>query len=460
MAYRAIKACLITNPKSGRGGVDLSEAIAVLREHGWEVMVRQKLHGGHATELARDALAEGCNVVVDCGGDGTLNEIVEGVVGTDVAVGVLPGGTANLWAHEATIPRRLGEAARQMVGAERRRVDVGKVAVNGKHKGHFLLMAGVGFDGAVLGRISKPLKNRIGKAAYLPAIAGALRTFRPVPVYAKLDEIDWRGKTSQVIIGNTRSYAGFTRTTPTAYVDDGLLDVCLITATGPASVARQLTTLTLRQRPSPTSAYIYRAATVMLRSATVLPLQVDGGHIHLGEDERTANDVIYTFGVTALGVTLLVPSTYGGALFQPAWLADELAGTALRPVRSSVVSEIGAGHDGHVRRNGHGRRDDRGPKEKRWHLVVLATGVDSITATRLKNGRTVQVIVAPSTVLTDAGGGEHPLWGSLSALAAGDQIEAAGHKDAEQGTFVASRIALRSERGLPHAARRGAWHVR
>src|SRR5215831_2516032 len=93
MTQQAVRAFLITNPKSGRGGVDLSEAITILQAHGWEVTVRQKLHGGGATELARDAVGAGYNVIVDCGGDGTLNEIVEGVAGTSAAVGTIPGGT-------------------------------------------------------------------------------------------------------------------------------------------------------------------------------------------------------------------------------------------------------------------------------------------------------------------------------------------------------------------------------
>ncbi|HEV2461617.1 MAG TPA: diacylglycerol kinase family protein, partial [Ktedonobacterales bacterium] len=119
MTDRAIKACLITNRKSGRGGVDLSAALMILHEHGWDVAVRQKLKGDHATKLAKEAAHEGCNVVVDCGGDSTLGEIVEGVTGTDVAVGTIPGGTANLWAHEVGISERLPVAALQLVASER-----------------------------------------------------------------------------------------------------------------------------------------------------------------------------------------------------------------------------------------------------------------------------------------------------------------------------------------------------
>src|SRR5690242_12046383 len=186
MADPTLRACLITNPKSGRGGIDLSEPLSVLWANGWQVDVRQKLHGGHATELAHEAAQAGYQVVVDCGGDGTLNEIVEGVLGTEVAVGTLPGGTANLWAHEMGISSDLRVAAMQLVGAARHRIDVGRVTVNGKHDQHFVLMAGLGFDGAVIGRVNKRLKNRIGPAAIGMAALGALPQARAVPVRAEL----------------------------------------------------------------------------------------------------------------------------------------------------------------------------------------------------------------------------------------------------------------------------------
>lgn len=95
-AAARVRACLITNPRSGRGGLDLAEALVVLEAHGWDVSVRQKRHGGEATELARSAAEGGADVVVGCGGDGTLSEIADGLAGSAVAVGAIPGGTENL----------------------------------------------------------------------------------------------------------------------------------------------------------------------------------------------------------------------------------------------------------------------------------------------------------------------------------------------------------------------------
>ena len=439
MADHAIKACLITNPKSGRGGVDLSEVLMILRGQGWDVTVRQKLKGDYASKLAQDAAREGCNVVVDCAGDGTLSEIVEGVVGTDAAVGAIPGGTANLWAHEVGISRRLAVAAMQLVASERRRVDVGYVEVNSGHGQHFLLVAGIGLDGAIVGRVNKRLKNRIGPLAVGLAAVEALPSFHAVPVRIEMDGVHWQGRVSQIVLGNTRRYAGFTHMTPDAFMDDGLLDVCLITAKGAISASRQLGALVLRQHPSPASAETYRAASVSVHSPVALPLELDGGTYDMDNVDPTADGVVYTFSVVAQGVTMLVPRTYDGALFQPNRLADTLTLNPLTPVDPAADDANGrAKSNGRQGQNGH---KTHGHKRKDWQVQVLEVGVDTITAARVKNGKVVKVVVDPHTLLDD-GNGERSLWGTLSTITPGELLEVAGRKDQQQGTLVAERVTL------------------
>jgi YegS/Rv2252/BmrU family lipid kinase len=317
MKPHPLRACLITNPRSGRGQIDLSGALSVLQAQGWEIALRQKLHGGHATKLARHAVRDGYDVVVGCAGDGTISEIVDGLAGTEVAVGVLPGGTVNLWARELGVSPRLEVAAVQLVGAVRRRVDLGHVQVNGRHDRNFLLMAGLGVDGAVIAGVSKPLKRRIGKLAIVIAALRALPSYRSVPVQIEFDGITWQGRVSQVIVGNTRMYGGFTRVTPDAYIDDGLLDICLITADSPGAAGRQLASLVLRQRPSATSAESYRVASLTITSPIALPLQIDGGAERLKKEKPRADGMTYAFSVRPRALTILTPRGYNGALFQP-----------------------------------------------------------------------------------------------------------------------------------------------
>lgn len=434
MAEHFTRACLITNPRSGRGGVDLTEALTVLQANGWDVTVRQKLKGGMAEDLAREAAKQGYNVVVDCGGDGTLSEIINGVVGTDVAVGTLPGGTANIWAHEMGISQQLRRAAMQLVTATRRRVDVGYVDVNGRHGTWFLLMAGIGIDAAVMDRVNKKLKNRIGKLAIGLAAIEALPEVMVAPVQIDLDGSHWQGRVAQIVVGNTRRYAGTASMTPLAYANDGQLDVCLITATTPLAGLRQLASLAFRGRTVPATTEVYRAASIVVRSPVVFPLETDGGVIDLDEDDLTPDGVIYTFRPMAQGVSVLVPRTYQGDLFEPATLWTRTPLAPLKPVAHADTLE--SGDSVHL--------DARLRKRAKWfkqRYQVISVGGDTFTAAREKDGKVVKVVVTPETTLKEmAGGKKRPLWGGLTALSAEDIVRIKGIRGTAKGSMIAWRV--------------------
>jgi YegS/Rv2252/BmrU family lipid kinase len=434
MAESFIRALLIINPKAGHGGVDLSDAMTILRSNGWDVTVRQKLHGDMAEDLAREAADQGFNVIVDCGGDGTLSEIVNGVVGTDVAIGTLPGGTANVWAHEMGIAEKLPQAAMQLVTATRRRVDVGHVDVNGKHGTYFLLMAGLGIDAAVMARVNKKLKNRVGKLAIGVAAIGALPDVTVAPVHIELDGAYWQGKVSQIVIGNTRRYAGFTSMTPEAYANDGQLDICLITAATPLFGLRQLASLTLRGKVSQAAAEIYRAANIVVRSPVVFPLETDGGVIDLDDDDLTPDGVVYTFRSMAQGVSVLVPRTYQGDLFEPATLETRAPLAPLKPT----------GHQKALASSNASRQLERLRKEAKWfhqRYQVLSIGGDTFIAAREKDGQVVKVVVTPETTLKAGAASEYrPLWGQLTALSVEDIVRIKGVKGSVKRSIIAYRV--------------------
>ncbi|HEX2347700.1 MAG TPA: diacylglycerol kinase family protein [Ktedonobacterales bacterium] len=437
MTKRVVRACLITNPRSGRGGIDLTEPLQVLQAHGWEVSVRHKLHGGQATELARDAVRAGYDVVVNCGGDGTLSEIIDGVMGSEIAVGSLPGGTANLWAHEVGISSRLRVAALQLASAERRRVDVGHVTVNERHGQYFMLVAGLGFDGATIARVNKPLKNLIGPAAIGLAAIQALPTFRAVPVQVTLNETEWEGRVSQIVVGNTRRYGSFTRMTPDAFIDDGQLDVCLITATDPLSAGLQFGSLLLRQRPSLHSAEYYRASSVVVRAATPLPLEIDGGSVSLKKIQKTEAGISYAFTLVAQGITVLLPRTYDNQLFQSAPQVDALP-HRLVAIHQQVAQRAN-GASGASAEAG-GRRKER--KKQGRLMKVVAVGPAVLSAASLHNGRVWTVVMQSSTQFELADGAKLTWEDALARLTEGDLLRVKGKRDRERNTVAAQRIAL------------------
>jgi diacylglycerol kinase family enzyme len=195
-------------------------------------------------------------------------------------------------------------------------VDVGCASINGDHAAHFLLMAGLGLDGSIMAGTSRALKNRIGKLAVGVAAVERLPTLHAVPMRIDLDGVSWHGQALQVVIGNTRLYGGFTSITPDAFMDDGLLDVCLFTPDGVAGAAKQALSLAVRKRPSEASAELYRAAHVEIRAACPVPLQLDGGVVDQKEDDPGPEGSVYDFKVVPRALTVLVPRTYDGDLLK------------------------------------------------------------------------------------------------------------------------------------------------
>lgn len=152
---------LIFNPTAGRFTPRTFDALQLeLRRLGVTPLPMPTHHPGHATQLA--AAVERVERVAVYGGDGTLNEVANGLAGRDLPLVFLPGGTANVMAHELGLPHDPVRAAAALVHAEPRPVRPGRIG-----KRLFLLMAGLGFDGEAVSRVSVEWKARIGKGAYV-----------------------------------------------------------------------------------------------------------------------------------------------------------------------------------------------------------------------------------------------------------------------------------------------------
>ena len=161
MSHRRI--LLIYNPTAGgRRRVFFNSVVAALRELPCELTLAETDHRGHAEELARNAIAANFDVIAACGGDGTVNEIINGLAGNDIALGIIPLGTANVLAGEIGLPRDPRKIAAALAHGPIRAVHVGRA--NGRR---FTMMAGIGFDALVVSRVSLNLKKWIGPLAYV-----------------------------------------------------------------------------------------------------------------------------------------------------------------------------------------------------------------------------------------------------------------------------------------------------
>lgn len=221
-------AIIIVNPASGSGGLPhhsrhLHETLTFLRAHGWRADLWYTHAAGEGEQLARKAVELKANMVIAAGGDGTINEIIQGLAGSETALGVLPNGTVNVWARELGIPLDEAGARDLLVHGRTRSVDLG--CVNGRY---FLLMVGIGFDGEVIQAVErKPLK-RLGVIGYALAALWLGPGYSGFPVVVQIDGLAVKTRALQIFVGNTQLYAGAFKFTWRAKIDDGLLDLCIV----------------------------------------------------------------------------------------------------------------------------------------------------------------------------------------------------------------------------------------
>jgi diacylglycerol kinase (ATP) len=265
------KAIIIGNPSSGRAGSKgyLERWAEMLRSGGMEVEVMNTEHPDHATELA--ALA-GDQLVIAAGGDGTVNEVVNGL-SRNATLGILPLGTANVLARELALPLKPEAACEKILTGERLRIDVGVATDAGGTERRFACMAGLGFDARVVQEVDPRLKRYLKMLAFpLAALAVYFRERLPAM------EVSMDGETHEVqfaIIANGRLYGGDFKTSDAASLTNGELQVVLVEKVGVLLRADVLLGI-LARRPLARSMKSVTAKEIQASSPGEVPVQIDG----------------------------------------------------------------------------------------------------------------------------------------------------------------------------------------
>ncbi len=268
--------------------------------HGWETSLSETTAAGDAADMAREAARQGIDVAVACGGDGTVNEVANGLAGSETALAAVRGGTANVWAKEIGLPKDPAKAIGLLANGDRRTVDLGLAGDR-----HFLLMAGVGFDASIVRRVSSGLKRRLGAVAYaIPAIGRAfghrsVDTDLIVDGEQRLSPVYW------LLLGNTRDYGGVLGLTHMAKADDGLLDICLLQHGGPLRIA-WVALWALFKRHQNRAEVVYEKVRLLDVQTPGLPVQIDGEY--LGETPMT-------FSIVPGALHVIVPRGIESLLF-------------------------------------------------------------------------------------------------------------------------------------------------
>lgn len=212
--------------KTFEGG--LKELRAVLCGHGIkDPMWAEIPKSSKAPKRVEEAIEKGAELVLVWGGDGTVQQCVTVLAGTNVAMGILPAGTANLLATNLAIPQSISEAVEIALRGERVALDVG--VMNGEY---FAVMAGAGFDAIMINDVDSAAKERLGRIAYVKSSLKALSGPRP-SAKISIDGHPWfDGSASCVLVGNVGTVIGGLKVFDIASPTDGQLDVGVINADG------------------------------------------------------------------------------------------------------------------------------------------------------------------------------------------------------------------------------------
>jgi YegS/Rv2252/BmrU family lipid kinase len=272
-----MRTMLVFNPNAGQAEAlerELAVAAGVWRDAGWLVRLEPTRAAGDGRRLGRLAADQGYDLVVAAGGDGTINEVVNGIAGSPTALAPLPLGTMNVWARELRLPLQPRAAAEAIVGWSRRPIDLGRAGER-----YFLLMAGIGFDAAITAGIRADEKRRLGALAYV--ISGVRQALRVRGARARL-LIDGRSvsrRVLQIVVGNTQLYGGLVKITHHASIDDGLLDICVFKGDNGISALRRVIAIVGRRQSKDPEIEYYRARSVQIAARPRLDVQVDGDPI-------------------------------------------------------------------------------------------------------------------------------------------------------------------------------------
>jgi diacylglycerol kinase (ATP) len=273
---------LIYNPAAGRISVRpfIGAAIRVLNEHGWRVEVAESVNGRHTTQLAHMAAMENFRAVFAIGGDGTAGQAASGLLGSQTALGVLPAGTTNVWAREMGLHafvwphiRALLQNTRLLVESEPCAMDVG--LCNGQP---FLLWAGIGLDAMTVKKLDprKRFEKYLNIPEYFAATVWNATIWHGMNLHVTADDKHVEGHYLLAVVSNIRHYGGVLEISPTAFLDDGIMDLWLLSGSTLADAFRHFFDMQSGRHLASEFARCIPFRKAKIESETPFPIQIDG----------------------------------------------------------------------------------------------------------------------------------------------------------------------------------------
>jgi YegS/Rv2252/BmrU family lipid kinase len=280
----------------------LSGAAEILRETGHDTWLVPTQGPGTAGAIARRSIADGAELILAAGGDGTINEIAGGVAFSDVPLGILPAGTANVLANEMGLGASIERAAASLHKCVPTRVSMGRLqCVNGSERTRlFLLMAGIGLDAQIVYNISLPLKARLGKLAYW--LAGFSMLGRELDEFEVLVE-GRRISCAFALISKVRNYGGDLEIAQSISLLDDRFEVVLFEGHNSFRFLKYLARVAVRKLRGVPGISLIRTGCVCMPGTA-------GNRVYIQVDGEYAGHIPASVEIVPDALTLLIPEAY------------------------------------------------------------------------------------------------------------------------------------------------------
>ncbi len=287
---------IVFNPAArGERARALREALQTLSP---QAVIRSTSFPGDARELAREGVRQGFDSIIAAGGDGTINEVVNGIAGADVRFGILPVGTMNVFASELGIPQNdLSRAWEVIAAGHVREVDLPTTG-----RGYFVQLGGVGLDAEVVRQTTPDSKKALGPMSYLLTLAQVAAASPPVIEVIPAHGPVRRG--SFVLVGNGRLYGGPFVLFKDARLDDGLLDVLVFQHQSHWDLLRYVQAIAFGDHSSLPDVEYFQTPSLRLSSDQDVPVELDG---------EMCGTLPIEFGFASAKLRVFAPSSNAGA---------------------------------------------------------------------------------------------------------------------------------------------------
>ena len=301
--FHARRAALIYNPVAralSRDPYSLQRTTAILAKQGVQIVEVPTTGPGSATGQTRRQIEAGCDLIIATGGDGTINEVANGMLNTSVPLAILPGGTANVLAREMRIPTPIDRAAVRLSQWKPTRISVGRLQISGETPRAFLCMAGAGLDAEIVSRLNLDLKAATGKLAYY--IAGFSHVFSPLQEFeVVVDEGHFQA--SFALVSRVRNYGGDLEIARGASLLSDEFEVVLFRGTKSVQYLPYLVGVALGRTNQMQGCTVIHGRSVQCRPP-------EGSGIYVQVDGELAGQLPMTAEIACDALTLLMPPEY------------------------------------------------------------------------------------------------------------------------------------------------------